>query len=71
MRGATFVLLCGAGFLGRLGYEMIRSPVTAIIARHLGAPTALNGLLVAAMTITGIIVKLPAGSLANLFGFGG
>lgn len=69
MNGPMFASLCGAGFLGRLGYEMIRSPVTALFAHHLGAPTALIGLLVAAVTITGIVVKLPAGSLADLFGF--
>jgi len=69
MMPRAFALLCGAGFLGRLGYEMVRSPVTALFARHLGAPTALIGLLVAAVTITGIVVKLPAGSLADLFGF--
>ncbi len=69
LRPRCFVLLCGAGFLGRLGYEMVRSPVTALFARHIGAPTALIGLLVAAVTITGIFVKLPAGSLADLFGF--
>lgn len=69
MNGLTFASLCGAGLLGRLGYEMIRSPVTALFARHLGAPTASIGLLVAAVTITGIVVKLPAGSLADLFGF--
>ncbi len=69
MKSTAFVSLCGAGFLGRLGYEMVRSPVTALFARHLGAPVALVGLLVSAVTITGIVVKLPAGSLADLFGF--
>ncbi|MDA8113974.1 MAG: MFS transporter, partial [Acidithiobacillus sp.] len=64
-----FPLLCGAGFGGRLSYEMIRSPLTALYAWHLGAPTAVIGLLVAAVTITGIFVKLPAGSLADQFGF--
>ena len=64
-----FLLLCGAGFWGRLSYEMIRSPLTSLYAKHLGAPTAVIGLLVAAVTITGIFVKLPAGSLADQFGF--
>ena len=64
-----FPLLCGAGFGGRLSYEMIRSPLTALYAWHLGAPTTVIGLLVAAVTITGIFVKLPAGSLADQFGF--
>lgn len=57
------------GFLGRLSYEMIRSPITPLYARSLGAPTQAIGLLVAAVTITGIFVKLPSGSLADVFGF--
>ncbi len=36
---------------------------------HLGAPAQVIGLLVAAVTITGIFVKFPAGSLVDLFGF--
>lgn len=66
---SAFVLLCGIGFLGRLSYEMVRSPITSLFAKHLGAPTSIVGLLVAAVTITGIFVKFPSGSLADLFGF--
>ncbi len=68
-RVSAFVLLCAVGFLGRLSYEMVRSPITSLFAKHLGAPTSVIGLLVAAVTITGIFVKLPSGSLADLFGF--
>ena len=48
---------------------MVRSPLTSLYAAHLGAPVQVIGLLVAAVTITGIFVKFPAGSLADLFGF--
>lgn len=65
----SFVLLCAAGFLGRLSYEMVRSPLTSLYAKHLGAPVQVIGLLVAAVTITGIFVKFPAGGLADIFGF--
>ncbi|WP_237480243.1 MFS transporter [Lichenibacterium dinghuense] len=68
-RPGAFVLLCAIGFLGRLSYEMARSPLTALYAAHLGAPAAVIGLLVAAVTVTGIFVKLPSGALADLFGF--
>jgi MFS family permease len=68
-RLSPFVTLCGVGFLGRLSYEMIRSPVTTLYARHLGAPVELIGLIVSAVTITGIFVKLPSGALSDLFGF--
>jgi len=64
-----FALLCSVGFLGRLSYEMVRSPVTALYAKHLGAPIQVIGLLVAAVTITGIFVKFPSGALCDLFGF--
>ena len=57
------------GFLGRLSYEMLRSPVTPLFARHLGASPAMIGLVVAAATITGIFIKMPAGVMADTFGF--
>jgi DHA1 family multidrug resistance protein-like MFS transporter len=68
-RFSPFVALCTVGFLGRLSYEMMRTPLTPLFAHHLGAPPQLIGLIVAAVTITGIFVKLPAGALADLFGF--
>lgn len=68
-RVSPFVLLCIVGFLGRLSYEMARSPLTPLYARHLGAPPQLIGLIVAAVTITGIVVKMPSGALSDLFGF--
>jgi MFS transporter, DHA1 family, multidrug resistance protein len=68
-RFSPFVALCAVGFLGRLSYEMMRTPLTPIYAKHLGAPDQLIGLLVAAVTITGIVVKLPAGALSDVFGF--
>jgi MFS family permease len=64
-----FTLLCSVGFLGRLSYEMARSPLTPLYAKHLGTPVQLIGLIVAAVTITGIFVKLPAGALSDFFGF--
>ncbi|WP_216856790.1 MFS transporter [Acidisoma sp. S159] len=68
-RLSPFVLLCVVGFLGRLSYEMLRSPITSLFAEKIGAPTEIIGLLVASVTITGIFVKLPSGGLADLFGF--
>ena len=63
-----FFLICVMGFLGRVSYEMIRSPITTLYARHVGAPTEAIGVLVAAVTITGIFVKFPAGALADEWG---
>ena len=69
IKGSSFVFLCSAGLLGRLSYEMLRSPITSLYAKHIGAPTAVIGLLVAAVTITGIFVKFPSGALSDIFGF--
>ncbi|MDE8343602.1 MAG: MFS transporter [Acidocella sp.] len=66
---SPFVLLCSVGLLGRLSYEMVRSPITSLYAKHIGAPIQVIGLLVAAVTITGIFVKFPSGALSDLFGF--
>jgi DHA1 family multidrug resistance protein-like MFS transporter len=66
---SDFFLLCSVGFFGRLSYEMLRSPITSLYAKHIGAPTAVIGLLVAAVTITGIFVKFPSGALSDIFGF--
>lgn len=67
-RLSPFAALCGVGFLGRLSYEMMRTPLTPLLAKHLGAPEALIGLIVAAVTVTGIFVKLPAGALSDIIG---
>lgn len=64
-----FLTLCAVGFLGRLSYEMVRSPLVSLFAVHLGTPTQLVGLVVAAVTITGIFLKFPSGALADAFGF--
>lgn len=67
-RLSPFRLLSLVGFLGRLSYEMLRTPITPLYARALGAPTQLIGFIVAAVTITGIFVKMPSGALSDLFG---
>lgn len=68
-RVSPFIALCAVGFLGRLSYEMLRTPLTPVYAKYLGAPDQMIGLLVAAVTITGIVVKLPSGVLSDVFGF--
>ncbi len=62
-------LISAMGLMGRLSYEMLRSPVTPIYARHLGAPPQLIGLIVAAATISGVFLKMPAGVLGDIVGF--
>ncbi len=62
-------LISTMGLLGRLSYEMLRSPVTPIYARHLGAAPQLIGLIVAAATISGVFLKMPSGVLGDILGF--
>ena len=63
-----FLAIVLAGAVSRLGYQMARSPVLPRFAQDLGAAPELLGLIVAASTITGIFVKLPAGALSDVLG---
>src|SRR5687768_4871642 len=47
---------------------MCRSPLLPLLARELGATAPMVGLVVAASTITGIFLKLPAGSWSDIIG---
>jgi DHA1 family multidrug resistance protein-like MFS transporter len=63
-----YLVVMTASFLARLSYQMARSPVLPRFAEHLGAAPELIGMVVAASTITGVLFKLPAGALSDLFG---
>jgi DHA1 family multidrug resistance protein-like MFS transporter len=63
-----FLTLVIAGLLSRLSYQMARSPVLPRFAQDLGSAPELIGLIVAASTITGIFIKLPAGALSDILG---
>ena len=63
-----FLTLVIAGMLSRLSYQMARSPVLPRFAEDLGSSPELIGLIVAASTITGIFIKLPAGALSDILG---
>jgi len=63
-----FLTLVIAGMLSRFSYQMGRSPVLPRFAQDLGASPELIGLIVAASTITGIFIKLPAGALSDILG---
>jgi MFS transporter, DHA1 family, multidrug resistance protein len=62
------VMLVVAGAIGSFGYQMARNPVLPLFGHSLGATGAFLGLIVAASTLTGVVVKLPAGSLSDLWG---
>jgi MFS family permease len=63
-----FLTLLLAGFLARFSYQMARSPVLPRFAQDLGAAPELIGFIVAASTISGVLIKLPAGALSDILG---
>jgi MFS family permease len=63
-----FIVLVLTSFLARFGYQMARSPVLPRFAQDLGAAPEMLGLIVAASTITGVVIKLPAGALSDVLG---
>jgi MFS family permease len=67
-RRREFAGISIAGLLLYFSYALSRSPVVPLFARSLGASPQLVGWIVAASTITGIVVKLPAGTLSDHFG---
>lgn len=64
----TFARLCLAGLLSYTSYAMCRSPLLPLLARELGASAPMVGLVVAASTITGVLLKLPAGAWSDVVG---
>jgi MFS transporter, DHA1 family, multidrug resistance protein len=66
--GTTFRLLCVISLLAFISYDLIRSPLLPIFAERLGARPDEIGLIVGISTITGILFKLPSGTLSDLLG---
>lgn len=65
---SPFLIVLIASLLSRFSYQMARSPVLPRFAQDLGSSPELIGLIVAASTVTGILVKLPAGALSDILG---
>ncbi|MBF8299065.1 MAG: transporter [Dehalococcoidia bacterium] len=63
-----FLMLCFVGLTARLGYQMARSPVLPQFAADLGAGPEMIGFILAASTMTGVALKLPAGALSDVLG---
>jgi MFS transporter, DHA1 family, multidrug resistance protein len=64
----VLIRLCAAGFVAYCSYAICRTPLLPLFARELGAGPALVGFVMGASTLTGIVVKLPAGALSDVFG---
>ena len=65
---ARLLQLCAAGALAYCSYAMCRSPLLPLFARELGADAPLIGVIVGASTLTGVVLKLPAGAWSDLLG---
>jgi MFS family permease len=65
---SALLRLCVSGGLAYCSYAMCRLPVLPLYARALGASPQMVGLVMGASTITGVLVKLPAGTLSDVFG---
>ena len=61
-----FVLLCGVGFCSFVSYNLVRMPALAPFAESFGAGPVMVGFIVAASTMTGVLLKLPVGALSDL-----
>jgi MFS family permease len=68
MVSTPLLTLVLASFLARFSHQMARSPVLPRFAQDLGAAPELIGLIVAASTVTGVFIKLPAGALSDVLG---
>jgi DHA1 family multidrug resistance protein-like MFS transporter len=60
--------LCAAACVAYCSYAICRTPLLPLFARELGAGPSLVGFVMGASTLTGILVKLPAGALSDLLG---
>lgn len=65
---ATLARFSSAAAFAYAAYAMCRAPVLPLYARELGAGPELVGLVAGASTVTGIILKLPAGAISDAIG---
>lgn len=64
----SFLLICTVGIFCFISYNMVRMPVLALFAAHLGAGPERIGLIVSVSTLTGVLLKLPSGALSDIYG---
>jgi MFS family permease len=64
----SFLLICTVGIFCFISYNMVRMPVLALFAEHLGAGPERVGLIVSVSTLTGVLLKLPSGALSDIYG---
>jgi MFS family permease len=62
------VRLCLAASLAYCSYAICRTPLLPLLARELGANPPMVGFVVGASTLTGIVLKAPAGAWSDVLG---
>lgn len=67
MKSRQFVLLCGVGLFAFISYNLVRMPVLPLYAQSLGAGPEAIGFIVSASTLTGVLLKWPAGALSDIY----
>ncbi len=60
--------LCAAGFVAYCSYSACRIPLLPLFARDLGAGPSMIGIVMGASTLTGVLLKLPAGAWSDVLG---
>jgi MFS family permease len=60
--------LVGVDVLARISYQLCRTPVLPLYVASLGASPAVVGATGAASTVTGIVLKAPAGAMSDAVG---
>ena len=65
---SALVRLCAAGFLAYCSYAICRTPLLPLFAHDLGASAPMVGFVVGASTLTGVVLKLPAGAWSDVLG---
>jgi DHA1 family multidrug resistance protein-like MFS transporter len=64
----ALVRLCALAFLAYCSYAICRVPLLPLLARELGATPPMVGLVMGASTLTGVVLKLPAGAWSDILG---
>jgi MFS family permease len=64
----ALVRLCLAASLAYCSYAICRTPLLPLLARELGANPPMVGFVVGASTLTGIVLKAPAGAWSDVLG---
>ncbi|MCS6897272.1 MAG: MFS transporter [Nitrospira sp.] len=64
----SFALICTVGIFCFISYNMVRMPALSLFAESLGADPERIGLVVSVSTMTGVLLKLPAGALSDVYG---